>query len=212
MEAEALKAKVSAAAEPTEEIATTVIDSTAIPKTSGGLLTHSCTAIFEMITNGLLAADALVLEASSNVNVLYQDGLSGSVLPDDSFGHWNMTGPLVLACPDEHDPQTLPSWWAACSEQLKQTCSAAIPGHCTPSSYEARCFFSVTFSFLQVRNDDPHSKYSFMVNGKYDERVLRCSLIHKYKVILSSLIGFTLLRPNCIRTSLNNLKVLLSRK
>ena len=155
LEAQVQKAK-AAAAEPSEEIATTVLDPKAIPKTSAGLLTHSCMAIFEMITNGLLASDVLVLEASSNVDVLYQDGLSGSVLPDASFVHWNMTGPLMLACPDEHEPQALPSWWTKCSEQLKQTCSAAIPGHMTPSSYVACCFFSVTFSLVHVRNGDPY--------------------------------------------------------
>ena len=206
LEAQVQKAK-AAAAEPSEEIATTVLDPKAIPKTSAGLLTHSCMAIFEMITNGLLASDVLALEASSNVDVLYQDGLSGSVLPDASFVHWNMTGPLMLACPDEHEPQALPSWWTKCSEQLKQTCLAAIPGHMTPSSYVACCFFSVTFSLVHVRNGDPYQNRFLWCH----ECTLRCSLTPKYKGILPSLIGFTLLQPNCIHTFLQKLKIQLSR-
>ena len=105
-----------------------------IPSDVDGLLTHSCLGIFELMDNGLITSESLMVDPSMRVQMLYQENLqvSTSQSMKHYFDKWNDGQPMLLQATDAQEP---PVWWTQCSEQLKRTCSAAIPENMSPSSY-----------------------------------------------------------------------------
>ena len=123
-----------------------------IPSDVGGFLTHQCLGIFELMDNGLITPESVMVEPSSRVQVLYQESLQVTT-PESMkqyLGKWNDGEPMLLQVTDF--VQKPPEWWTQCSQQLKRTCSAAIPENMSPSSYVTVFDFSCNLFFLVYRS------------------------------------------------------------
>lgn len=137
LEEQAAAAKANATAPPEDDWPHDANGNVEIPTCVGNVLTHSCTAIFEIIDSGLLDNDGMI-EASSNTKVFSREQLIGAGFEFDVFTHWSTSGPILFQSPDDpSELQAPPAWWKDCAKQLESKCSAIIPEKETPSSYAA---------------------------------------------------------------------------
>ena len=150
LEEQAKQARDSSVQEPESPEYVQMKPQAAIPKQVDGLMTHGCLAIFEMIENNLFSAELMGLEPSLHVHVLYQDNLPTPINKywEDYVLKWKSGEPLLLQAGDI--PQTPPSWWGTCSDQLTRTCSAAVPDGMMTTSYESLFHFVIFCLFCWI--------------------------------------------------------------